>query len=201
MNTIQTIANQGVFNSGVMKGRRYRVIETQSEFVPEIWDMIKDYAGINKQGRWDLALKVAKVKAKKCLEESNARDAELALKKQQERERLNERLRQEQLARQAKEAQRQTKTKPKIWLGGQNRDDLFAIRLQDVRVGDFVFFTPIGKMPKTGTVVKVNEKSITVDEGRGDKCKVVKTLFSIIPRDHIAFASGSFDWGVWIRNR
>ena len=64
-----------------------------------------------------------------------------------------------------------------------------------------MFFTPIGKMPKTGTVVKVNDKSITVDEGRGDKCKVVKTLFSIIPRDHVAFASGSFNIGTWIRNR
>lgn len=196
MNTIQTITQTGVFNNG----RRYKIVANQSEFVPEIWDIIKDYAGINQKGRWDLALKVAKIKAKKCLEESNARDAELALKKQQERERLNERLRQEQLARQAKEAQRQAKTKPKIWLGGLDKDALLAVRLQDVRMGDFVVFTPIGKMPKTGTVINVNTKSITVDEGLGDKCKVVKSLFSIIPRDHIAFASGSFDWGVWIRN-
>ena len=197
MNTIQTITQTGVLNNG----RRYKIVATQSEFVPEIWDMIKDYAGINQQGRWDLAFKVARIKAKKCLEESNARDAELALKKQQERERLNERIRQEQLARQAKEAQRQAKTKPKIWLGGQDKDALLAIRLQDVRMGDFVVFTPIGKMPKTGTVVNVNAKSITVDEGLGDKCKVVKSLFSIIPRDHVAFASGSFNLGAWIRNR
>ena len=51
MNTIQTIANQGVFNSGVMKGRRYKIVANQYEFVPEIWDMIKEYNDWTKERR------------------------------------------------------------------------------------------------------------------------------------------------------
>lgn len=43
MNAIQTITQTGVFNNGVMKGRRYTIIAKQYEFVEGVWDLIKAF--------------------------------------------------------------------------------------------------------------------------------------------------------------
>lgn len=43
MNAIQTIAKKGVFKNGVNKGKRFTIIKKQYEFIPPVWELIKEY--------------------------------------------------------------------------------------------------------------------------------------------------------------
>ena len=182
MNTIQTVAKNGVFNSGVMKGRRYRIMARQCEFVPEIWDMIKDYAGINEEGRFNLALKnpwatednlnlfykMVGIFQKKESIETHIRNCGRidALPENVERGKVK-----------LLEIERQLNSLP--FLGREvSSSELFEKRLKCIKIGDFIrYYTPACSS-RIGEVIQLVPKLIVVND-RKKKDTITSTFILV----------------------
>lgn len=189
------------------KIRKANEVVVYGKYLPtEIWGLIKDYAGINLQGKLDLAFRVGRRNAMRQLEQirnyqeyNKTQQLQLLAFIQQRRQAFKQEriqaLEQQRIQAQVEKEDRHQRQMERLRLqlaeeqrklakrligsGDANLAEELQQQLQIVRVGDMVFYQKKGMMPRAGRVSKVNAKSIRVTLKNGED-NLIKTVFSIL---------------------
>ena len=165
----------------------------------EIWGLIKDYAGINLQGKWDLAFRVGRRNAMRQLEqvmifdaENRRRHQEFQALEQQRRHQASIALRQahdeyrrQQQLHQRIEAER-TQPKPKCVIKEEKATEMRKL-LDVVRIGNRIEYTSYDNGPchggtiLQGTVSKINKTCVSISNMSyySDRDNVWRRFYSV----------------------